>query len=631
MRKRPRLTIASVAVGFLVQIILITAIAVGMLPIAAVANSPVTGAAFTTVNEPVDGTGHCKNGNPNNNCNIYDGKQYVWLNGGPSTAYVGDGDYFFAVLAPGGQGDPNDGTAKNLSDDFDLHTHRTFTVTTIAGVSTVSYSGTHDFSNNKIRLFPYADTPNPGGVYILAICSLTDGYPVKPNDCKYDAFKIQEAEVVLGKPLTITKDAIGAYTNTFAWTITKDVDKTTVTQAGGSATFNYTVKVSHDAGAISGIQVSGTITVFNPNVDSNNDPVEVSGVGVTDTLSDGTSCAVTGGSDATLTAVETSFAYTCDLTSLPQGKLDNKATVSWPEQFLDNGSLLAAGSADFTFKDVTFTETKVDECVNVTDSFKGVLGAVCVGDANPTNFTYARTVSVPRSGCVSYDNTATFTTNDTGTTGSASKTITVCGDEPPVCPIGKIRQGIDASGYKYAEIDLQDTGGVVLITQSSLAKNVSLSYKVAGNPGLTQFTATSPPSVTFSPAVTSVITVRGTKINNALGSRLEVIVKDAAGNIIGCDPIDTTVIRTDGKPVTETHTDLSHAMSKITLINDSPGLASLEVTVNGTKFTLKNLKSGERRTLDVAPAMKPGNTNTISLKATGTPGGSATVVIADGW
>src|SRR4051812_22123812 len=95
---------------------------------AALANTPVSGAAFTTVNEGIDGSGHCKNGNPNNNCNIYDGKQWVWLNGGPSVAYVGDGTYFFAVLDPGGQADPNDGAAKNLSDDFDSVANRTFTV-----------------------------------------------------------------------------------------------------------------------------------------------------------------------------------------------------------------------------------------------------------------------------------------------------------------------------------------------------------------------------------------------------------------------------------------------------------------------------------------------------------------------
>src|ERR1041385_7355736 len=193
---------------FFLTVLLVMILLLGVTAVAS-ANTPVSGAAFTTVNEGVDGTGHCKNGNPNTNCNIYDGKQYVWLNGGPSTAYVGDGTYFFAVLDPGGQADPNDGAAKNLSDDFDAYTNRTFSVSG----GTVSYSGSHDFDSNKIRLADYADTSNPGGVYIMAICSLADGYPVNPSNCKYDAFKVQEGPVTSADALTITKDANGAYDN----------------------------------------------------------------------------------------------------------------------------------------------------------------------------------------------------------------------------------------------------------------------------------------------------------------------------------------------------------------------------------------------------------------------------------
>jgi hypothetical protein len=156
---------------------------------AAVPASAVSGAAYTTVNTDVDGPNHCKNGNPEVNCNIYDGKEFVWLNGGPAANGLGpDGQYFFAVLAPGGQPDPNDGGAKNLSDDFDTVANRTFTVTN-GEVS--AYGGTHTYDPPLIRLFPYADTPNPGGVYIMAICYLGDGYPVDPRDCKYDAFKVQ--------------------------------------------------------------------------------------------------------------------------------------------------------------------------------------------------------------------------------------------------------------------------------------------------------------------------------------------------------------------------------------------------------------------------------------------------------
>lgn len=389
----------------------------------ATANTPVKGAAFTTINVVADEGNYCKNGNGDVNCNIYAGKQYVWLNGGPSVAYVGDGTYFFAVLEPGGQANPNDGADKNLSSPFDAYTNRTFSVA--GGV--VTYSGSHDFDANKIRLMPYADTTNPGGVYIMAICSLADGYPVDPSDCKYDAFKVQEEEVEPGLPLTISKDANGAYDNTFTWGITKDVDKTLVKQVGGSVTFNYTVKVTHDGGTVDNVSVEGTISVINPNVDGSNNTVPVDIDGVTDMLSDGTVCTVTNGGAQTLTQFQTDFAYSCDLGGLPQGDLDNTASVSWPEQFLDNGAVLAAGDADFMFAGISFTENAIDECVNVTDTYAGTLGTVCAGvDANPTTFTYVRTVPV-LPGCVSYDNTATFTTDDTGASDSASQTVTVCG------------------------------------------------------------------------------------------------------------------------------------------------------------------------------------------------------------
>lgn len=393
------------------------------------ANTPVTGAAFTTVNESVDGSGHCQNGNPNNNCNIYDGKQYVWASGGSLAAALGDGTYFFAVLAPGGQADPNDGAANNLSDVSptsntgagDAYTNRTFTV---AG-GTLAYHGTHDFDSNKIRLMGYDDTTNTGGVYIMAICSLAGQYPVAPSDCKYDAFKVQKGEVQHALPLTVTKDANGAYTNTYAWTIKKDADKTRIDQAPGDATFNYTVTVTHDGGTVSGVKVTGTIAVFNPNVDETNVTVPAT-ADVTDVLSDGTACTVMGGSDATLSSFETDFAYSCDLNALPQGGLNNTATVTWSEQLLDNGTLLDASSANFTFKSVSFTATPVDNCTAVNDSYAGSLGTVCVGDANPKTFTYSRTVSGTPGTCAAYDNTATFTTNTTGTTDSAGQTVKLC-------------------------------------------------------------------------------------------------------------------------------------------------------------------------------------------------------------
>jgi hypothetical protein len=181
--------------------LLVVILAVGI-TIAALA---VSGAAFTTFNAAADGSGKdvCKNSAIN--CNIYGAKEYVWLNGGPTANGLGpDGDYFFAVLVPGGQPNPNDGSPKNLSDDFDAYTNRSFTVT---GGEVSAYAGTHDMDSGEpgnpkvdgnppyIRLFPYADTTNPGGVYIMAICSLEDGYPVDPRDCKYDAFKVKKGRL----------------------------------------------------------------------------------------------------------------------------------------------------------------------------------------------------------------------------------------------------------------------------------------------------------------------------------------------------------------------------------------------------------------------------------------------------
>ncbi|HEX2864150.1 MAG TPA: hypothetical protein VHN99_06255 [Deinococcales bacterium] len=389
-----------------------------------VANS---GAAFTTVNEAVDGTGHCTNGGVN--CNLYDGKPYVWLNGGPDGAAFADGEWFFAVLNPGGQANPNDGSAENLSDDFDAYTNRTFTVSG----GNVSYSGTHDVSGNRIRLMPYADTSNPGGVYILAACRLNGGYPVDPSSCKYDAFKVTEASTVginrpaptAGLPLTVIKDAAGAYYRIYYWHVAKTVDKPQVKQVGGNVTFNSTVTVSHDDGHPWLSRVSGTISIVNPNVDASLATVPVAITGVTDQLSDGTACTVVNGGAQTLTQFQTDFAYSCDLvTKVPAADVTNTVTVGWGQQDLSNGTTLAAGSASFgvTVPKGTFVETVIDSCANIRDSSAGALGTVCLSGSNPTIYTYQRTVPVPQYGCQSYDNTASLVTND-----SASVT---CHDDP---------------------------------------------------------------------------------------------------------------------------------------------------------------------------------------------------------
>jgi hypothetical protein len=187
------------------------------------AGAVVAGAGYTTTNSNYDGAGTCFNGPGVVNCNIYQAKENVWINGGPTngTSALSDGTYFFVVGVPGGENsDINDAaavpdttaaTAKNLSDDFDAYTNRTFTV---VNHHIATSTGTHVFDSGKIRLFPYSDTTNSGGEYFVGICKYTPDdpattdvnestYPVDPADCKYDNFKVNQT-ICVGETCTPT-------------------------------------------------------------------------------------------------------------------------------------------------------------------------------------------------------------------------------------------------------------------------------------------------------------------------------------------------------------------------------------------------------------------------------------------
>lgn len=161
---------------------------------------------WTTYNFHVDDPSFYACQNQGATCNSFLSKEHVWLNGAALTEDLRqDGDYFFAVLAPGGQQDPNDGGEKNLSDDYDSYLERVFTLSggelSYAGLTHWLDSGETEGDGEEvipnglppyIRLFPYADTTSPGGVYVLAVCSLEQGYPVDPRDCNYEAFMVRE-------------------------------------------------------------------------------------------------------------------------------------------------------------------------------------------------------------------------------------------------------------------------------------------------------------------------------------------------------------------------------------------------------------------------------------------------------
>ncbi|HET7419202.1 MAG TPA: hypothetical protein VFL27_02345, partial [Candidatus Dormibacteraeota bacterium] len=198
----------------------------------------------------------------------------------------------------------------------------------------------------------------------------------------------------------------------------KSVDHDRINTSASTATFNYTVSVHHDEGTISNVKVTGTISVTNPNADAVNIDA------INDKLSTGDVCTVTDGGPQSIASGVTTFAYECDLSSVPAGDVSNTVTISWPSQNIADG-LLVAGKADFTAP-VSFAATPVDSCVEVNDTLGGDLGAACVGDQNPKTFSYPVTIKGTPGTCVPVDNTATFTTNTTGSTGSDSASAKLC-------------------------------------------------------------------------------------------------------------------------------------------------------------------------------------------------------------
>ena len=410
------------------------------LPASASAMSP-----LGTTTDLSQGSNQCLNGPAGVdpiNCNHYAEKTDVWLSGLPNDLSTNaDGTYFFAVLSPGGQPDPDGAVLSS-----DSLAQRTFTVTN-GQASMVDPSSTHavDTVENKIQIAPFDDTANNGGVYIAAICQLDAGVI---GECKYDVFKVGADSTPMPvslSPLTVSKDGSGAYTDTHTWQITKSLDATqtvpvdrtkTPPTAGansGSIPIKYDV-VASESDAVSAVSVTGLVTVNNPN------PVPVDATVTENGLSDGTACTFDADGAATTTATmapgDNTFAYTCtypaDTAAVPSG-VTNAAAVTWGFQTSVSGdgetvyvldppdAPVTAGAA------IAFTGTELGRCTTLSDTAYPALNGtrVCAGDADKS-VAYTIVWPVPSAGCVNHTNTASFVTDDTGATGTSSATVRIC-------------------------------------------------------------------------------------------------------------------------------------------------------------------------------------------------------------
>lgn len=227
--------------------------------------------------------------------------------------------------------------------------------------------------------------------------------------------------------LTVSKTAQTSLTRTWNWTIQKSADQSSALtlSLGQQFLVNYSVQVNATS-TDSNWAVNGGISVHNPA------PIAATIIGVADVISPvipaTVSCGVTFpyslAAGATLTCI-----YTADL---PDGaSRTNTATATLRNYSYDsNGTRTESGTTDFSgTANVDFsspTINKVDECIDVSDTYAGALGTVCEGQTLPKSFTYSRDIG-PYSVCGNYtiDNTASFVTNDSGTTSSDSWEVAI--------------------------------------------------------------------------------------------------------------------------------------------------------------------------------------------------------------
>jgi hypothetical protein len=458
------------------------------------------------------------------------------------------------VLDPGGQPNPNDNGAKNLSVACDAATNREFSVATNGQITNLSAThlasplsfGQH-VSNTAIQLGDptnscyFADTANPGGVYIMAVCmisftpssSVINPVPtVDPRNCKYDAFKVKATVTTFSAVLSGRKFL--------------DANQDGVDEAGEPGLNGWTINL------FSGSTPTGQ-------------PIQ------TTTTAD---CSNSGPAGC----------YSFTITLPPPTKQTTTATFTVCE-------VLKPGWAQ--------TGPTSGQLANVI----GTTGTTLTGTLNTGNGA-CYVVMVPLTANSAVTNLDFFNTETT----------------PPACQL--TASGINGQGQSFIVVTVQDSqSGLKSVQVTELVNATALWDNPPTNLNLGDFAP-------VTPGDTSAHAVTATKIDQSQGANFGLQVIDEAGNVTNCDPVQMASIRSAGQPLTQSVAGVGQADHLVTIFNGNPGVSSLTITVNGTVFHLNGLKAGERVTIDVASALTSG-ANTVTLKSTGQPGGSASVLFGN--
>ncbi|MFO1430472.1 MAG: SdrD B-like domain-containing protein [Candidatus Competibacteraceae bacterium] len=114
----------------------------------------------------------------------------------------------------------------------------------------------------------------------------------------------------------------------------------------------------------------------------------------------------------------------------------------------------------------------------------------------------------------------------------------------------------------------------------------------------------------------------------ALPAAFACTATDELNNTAPCDPVTMRTVRYTGKPqpITLTEQDGLVPLDKwLTVVNHTPGISQLDVTVNGVQFKLTAMQDNQEYTLDISSAMLPSG-NVVTLLAKGRPGDAEVVI-----
>jgi len=277
------------------------------------------------------------------------------------------------------------------------------------GIDAVIVKGGEGGAN--IKYYDPEATADPGPLYA----------PLNPSGFPAN---ISHVSFCFDYEVSVTKTAVPHLTRTYTWTIDKSADKSTLLLSAGQVwKVNYGVTVDVDSYVDSDWGVTGEINIYNPS------PFD--------------SAYITGDSWDKITPGDIVPNVDCGgvYTIPPLGTLKCTYSADLPDgttrtntvKIITSGKVGGGtGSATIDFSSPSTVISKVDDCVDVSDTlYGGALGKVCVGDA-PRTFNYSKYFStlpgydvLLECGENLIDNTASFVTDDNGFTGQDTWRVTV--------------------------------------------------------------------------------------------------------------------------------------------------------------------------------------------------------------